>query len=962
MTPPKKLIIIQLCLMAICAYSQPSKNLKIDTVEANQLLNEYSQKILETTYDEVQMINDLKNIYSSFSKYELHDKMIMVNGLLAYCHSSNQDSLSFQYANKALELANRYFDTTHHSLMMTYYTLMRYHHLKNPKFAIDYAKKLLSMITYHSPLYTQVVTDLLTDYTYDNRLTDLSLFLKTMKADLDNRQLPQRYETLYFRGKMQESIKRRNYEEAVIFGEQVVLSNQKNTIFNQNKLAPIYIEIGKSYGRLKKVDKGVQYMLDGIELSGLDSTNIAIGSYYANIGILFIDNQRDIEAIEYLDKAIRLYEQKPKVYARTLGIILKNKAIAFKHLKKYEAADKAVKASKQYYYHYSLSSIECPILMSLKKYDETLEVVQEAMEAIFENYDGKDYKINPSKYSNTDDDYWAARILGTKAFALGTKGRNEKSEALLNLAIETFLLSNEFYDRIFVKLHGYEASKISYNKKINKNLRNVTYLAYRRYELFPTETNKKLLFEYTEKSKAMLLLQSLKPQVNSDKETVKQEEKLVNTRNWFEQKILLVQDDSISYYKNKLFQATLDLNNFIVENQQYSSTVMSLKNIEYPSIDVIQAGLNDEEAIINYNLKKNGFLVSVISKSGYYITEIRTKTMSKEVKSLRQLLANPLLIQDGNREKFIDLSHRLYQVLIEPIAEHLRGKTKLIIIPEKRLFELPFEVLLPSSEKLPFHELDFLIKDFKISYQYSVTIHHQLNKKTVINDHSFLGFAPVFEDGQNTNITSRNGAFLVDSLYRSIDNNRFTSLPNTEIEITSISKIIESKNGTTDLLLKSTAKKENLLQKIGNQPYQFIHIATHGLVNFKNPKLSAFACYDDNDDMEKTLLFANEVQMQKIQADLVVLSSCESGIGKLILSEGLIALNRSFIYSGANNVLFSLWKVNDRQSSKLMIRFYENYMKGQSYTEALRSAKLEFLTDSANAQPRYWAAFVLIGE
>ena len=184
---------------------------------------------------------------------------------------------------------------------------------------------------------------------------------------------------------------------------------------------------------------------------------------------------------------------------------------------------------------------------------------------------------------------------------------------------------------------------------------------------------------------------------------------------------------------------------------------------------------------------------------------------------------------------------------------------------------------------------------------------------------------------------------------------------NGRIDQKSITKIIESKNGKTNTLLKSTATKSNLSSNLKTQSYQFVHIATHGLVNFKNPKLSALACYSKNEKIDN-FLYANEIQFKNINADLVVLSSCESGIGQLVAGEGLIALNRSFIYSGAKNVMFSLWKVSDKYSSELMIDFYKNYFQNPSYTSALRQAKLKMLANPTSAQPKYWSPFVLMGE
>jgi CHAT domain-containing protein len=110
------------------------------------------------------------------------------------------------------------------------------------------------------------------------------------------------------------------------------------------------------------------------------------------------------------------------------------------------------------------------------------------------------------------------------------------------------------------------------------------------------------------------------------------------------------------------------------------------------------------------------------------------------------------------------------------------------------------------------------------------------------------------------------------------------------------------------------------------------------------------------------LLYANDIRNEKVKADLVILSSYESELGRKVGGEGLIALNHAFIYAGARNVISSLWKINDRYSSEFMINFHQEVASGQSYTEALRQAKLQFLADPATAQPQFWAPFVLIGE
>ena len=131
-----------------------------------------------------------------------------------------------------------------------------------------------------------------------------------------------------------------------------------------------------------------------------------------------------------------------------------------------------------------------------------------------------------------------------------------------------------------------------------------------------------------------------------------------------------------------------------------------------------------------------------------------------------------------------------------------------------------------------------------------------------------------------------------------------------------------------------------------------IHIATYGFINEDNHNLSALTCYNGENN-GADLLYANDIRNEKVKADLVVLSSCESGLRRKVGGEGLIALNPAFIYADARNVISSLWKINDRYSSEFMINFHQEVVSGQSYTNALRQTKLRLPADPATAQPRF---------
>jgi len=145
--------------------------------------------------------------------------------------------------------------------------------------------------------------------------------------------------------------------------------------------------------------------------------------------------------------------------------------------------------------------------------------------------------------------------------------------------------------------------------------------------------------------------------------------------------------------------------------------------------------------------------------------------------------------------------------------------------------------------------------------------------------------------------------------------------------------------------------------------YSVIHVATHTVIDTKRPHLSSliFASPADGSSENGGVLLAGETYAINLRADLLVLSSCESGIGALTLGEGMIALTRGFLYAGARNLVVSLWKVADRPTSDFMQLFYARLLNGESFDAALRESKLGMLANEATAAPRNWAAFTLLG-
>ena len=162
-------------------------------------------------------------------------------------------------------------------------------------------------------------------------------------------------------------------------------------------------------------------------------------------------------------------------------------------------------------------------------------------------------------------------------------------------------------------------------------------------------------------------------------------------------------------------------------------------------------------------------------------------------------------------------------------------------------------------------------------------------------------------------------------------------------------------------LLKEASAKERLKR------CRYIHLATHGLLagaNGRPPSLILSLVGNDGQEqlggVNDGFLQMDEVTFLELNADLVVLSACQTGRGALVASEGVVGLTRSFLYAGSRGVVCSLWAVDDAQTARLMEALYTRLKAGDSATEALVAAKRQLLAEGK--APRYWAPFILIGK
>lgn len=289
---------------------------------------------------------------------------------------------------------------------------------------------------------------------------------------------------------------------------------------------------------------------------------------------------------------------------------------------------------------------------------------------------------------------------------------------------------------------------------------------------------------------------------------------------------------------------------------------------------------------------------------------------------------------------------QLYKKLLQPLAAHLTTARKLVIVPDGALAYLPFETLVSERKGIA----TYLLERFAISYAPSASA------LAALTAHRSTGEAKgiiAFGDPQYAKTATGEA--------QSVRGNELRQLPYTRMEVNEIAALFPA--AERRVFLGAEAQEQNVKTAPLAQ-YRYVHFAAHGIIDEDHPARSGLMLSAGTDSSEDGMLQMSEVMRLKLNANLVTLSACRTGLGKLLNGEGMIGLTRSFLYAGAESVAVSLWSVNDIATASLMKSFYQNLQQGKAKDEALREAKLTLLKGQQRAwrHPYYWAAFVLMGE
>ncbi len=559
-------------------------------------------------------------------------------------------------------------------------------------------------------------------------------------------------------------------------------------------------------------------------------------------------------------------------------------------------------------------------------FNSALKKYQQAIICLDDNFNDTTLEKNPTVFSNVFSYTNLFATLTGKADAFVNLSRQTKKTEQLQSALEAYNAAFKLADYVETTYESDE-SRLFLNK--------IKYTVHSKpidicIDLLEKTKNEDYLqqaYNFDQRNKASILSLNLQEAgLGQNSELRNKERDLKNEITSLSLKISATTD---SINAQSITSAILDkeialgkLHEQLMKDPKYQQ--LQLTGL-VPSVSVLQKKMLDNKtALLSYHLGDTSMLVLCITnKSFLYHRLALTQDFFKTVKDFITALHNT-----DSRINYsgTTAANALYQKLIQPLANSLQGKQRLLIIPDDELNYVPFEAL--QNEKK-----EYLVQKFAVQYQYSTAL---------------LNILPVADAASKT---------LAMAPFANTATDSFAVLPFSFNEI-------QKTNGLQ--LINENATKQAFLKNANK--YGIIHLATHASVNDADPQQSYIAFYPNkNDSVLQYKLFAEEIYNLKLDSTkLVILSACETGTGQLVRGEGMMSLSRAFAYAGCPDIITSLWKAEDKTTAFIIAKMSDYLEKGMPEDIALQRAKNDLFSstqiDPRFKTPQYWSHLIFIGE
>lgn len=788
----------------------------------------------------------------------------------------------------------------------------------------------------------------------------------------------------------------------------------KNKDKNSSKLASIYLNIGSIYVNKANYEKALSYYNKALALIQSSSNPSQSELQIALLNLGFINEKKNdfVASVKYYTGALKAGDETSsflKIYRGLANInflqgnnsqaeIYYEKAIAnslkFNGEDHYETAliyfkygefcsiagdnnkallymNKGLKIFRNAYGEKSRDVGHAYLFFAnlyerSKNYRNALEFFQKALIAGFNNFNNTNILQNPEPEQNNLN-YIQLNMLSGKASALFSQYKNDPSRLdYLNASAATYELSLKMMETLRSSYQE-EDSKLMIAGNEKYTMMNAIKV---QVELYHKTHDRKALeqaFIYSEKGKSSVLLSYLRDMEAKDLGKIPEKFRKLDSRLKsdiaFYNRLIFdesskknANQDKINHWNTTIFELSRQHDSLIkvVENQypayynlKYDNSVVTISNAS--------KRLKENQAMVEFALADSVVYIFAINNREYnlFVKELDTNFYN-HLKTIREMLIGKSFnnYSPEDFKQFTNASYNLYQTLLLPAEGIIKGK-ELIIVPDADLGYLSFDILLtslPAPKAKGYRGLPYLIKQSPISYAPSATaLFEGFRNPDANTNHKVLAFAPTYENIKGVKVEE----LLRGRTYRDY----LLPIPGAQVEVKNLKKIFRSK-----VFEGESATEGKFKKNAGN--YSILHLAMHTIINNNNPLYSKLVFFHNADSTEDGLLNTSELFSMQLNADLAVLSACNTGTGKLEQGEGIMSLSRGFFYAGVPSIIMTSWAVEDQSGSELMTAFYKYLAQGKPKNEALRLAKIEYLenADQLKSHPHFWAAYMNIGD
>ncbi|MBO0724671.1 MAG: CHAT domain-containing protein [Blastocatellia bacterium] len=706
------------------------------------------------------------------------------------------------------------------------------------------------------------------------------------------------------------------------------------------RLADLLTNIGRIYRLQGNTDQALAYYRRGLKIFEDLGDKFGIATLQINIGVAYKTQGYYEEAVEWFQKSLRGYEEMKSSggVARSLNNIGATYRLQGRHEQAMEQLLKSLRIREEIKDRVGISltlNNLGRLYQDQGRYAEMLEVSSRSA-GLAEEF-------------NAREQLWNAQYLMGVAFqALGRQAEARRS----------FLAAIDGIESLRREVAGGEQQRQSFlEDKLSPWLGMISLLVSQK------EFGEALTFAEQSKARALLdtlqagrpsLRRSLSPQERQAEEDQRLLMGALNSQLSGELRRDKPDSSRVAELKASVAKARLEYedleNNLYVAHPELRARRGEASIIKAEEIAALLP--DPSSALLEYVVDDDRtYLFAITKAAGHAEAEIEVFTipikrveLAKQTEGFRAQLA-------GRDLGFRASARKLYDLLLKPAQEALRGKTSLVIAPDDKLWELPFQALLTSDSR-------YVIEKSAVSYAPSLTVLREMRAhrgKHQPGDPAETAGYPLLAFG-NPAI----GKETIERAALALRDERLDPLPEAEQEVKALGRLY----GPHSKVYIGAEASEDRLKAEGARA-RILHFATHGVLNNASPMYSHLVL-SQGDTNEDGLLEAWELMQMDLKADLAVLSACETARGRFGAGEGLIGLSWALFVAGVPATVVSQWKVESASARDLTLDFHQRLMAPSNAkttkAEALREAALKMMKNPATSHPFYWAGFVLVGD